>query len=112
RQRRIHNPRARCVFAAGQLLDRADEVIAVAWFVRDQLEQDESKLAASKHAAAVAAAALRFITEVKMERTPPALPPGPAPHGVQAFREVELETAAWAAPVMSMSHKTSFDASK
>ena len=49
RQRRIDHPRARRIIAAGELLDRADQIIAVARLVGDQLQQDQSKLARSEH---------------------------------------------------------------
>src|SRR4051794_38470598 len=55
-QRRVDDAGARSIFAAGQLLDCADEVVAVARLVRDQLQQDQAKLARFEHPAPSAAA--------------------------------------------------------
>ena len=49
RQRRIDHARARRIFAAGQFLDRADQIITVARFVGDQLEQHEPQFARAEH---------------------------------------------------------------
>ena len=81
-QRRIDDARARRIFAAGQLLDRADQVVAVARLVGDQLEQHEPELAAFEHPAGCAgrgraAPALRPVAEVEVERAPIACQPRP-----------------------------------
>src|SRR5207247_1930385 len=54
-ERRIDDAGARGIGAAGALLDVADQVIAVARLLLDQLEQDEPELAAVEHAAAATA---------------------------------------------------------
>src|SRR5258708_21516514 len=74
-ERRIDDARARRIFAAGQALDRADEVVAVAWLIGDQLQKHEAKLAALEHPAAAAAAAMpapafRPVAEVELDRAP------------------------------------------
>ncbi len=48
-ERRIDHPRARRIGTPGQLFDLTDQIIAVARFVGDQLEQDEPQLAAVEH---------------------------------------------------------------
>jgi hypothetical protein len=53
---RINHAGARDVQAAGQFLDRADELIAMARLVGDQLEQDQAKLARIEDPPAPAAA--------------------------------------------------------
>ena len=55
-QRRIDHSGARRIFAAGQVLDRADKVVPMARLVRDQLQQDQPKLARFEHAPAAASA--------------------------------------------------------
>src|SRR4051812_34844953 len=54
---RVDDSRARRIGAPGHLLDRADEVVAVARLVRDQLEEDEPELARIEHAPRASAAA-------------------------------------------------------
>ena len=93
RQRRIDHARARRIIAPGQLLDRADEVIAVARLVGDQLEQDEPQLARAEHppppaapspapaAAAAKAAVARCIAEVEVKTAGPEVHPEPARRG-------------------------------
>src|SRR6478752_4390620 len=59
------------IVSAGHLLDRPNQVVAVARLVGDQLEQDESQLAAFEHppapAAMSAAAPAAVFPEFKME---------------------------------------------
>src|SRR5689334_24751657 len=76
-QRRIDHARTRRIFAAGQLLDRADEVVAVPRLVGAEFQEDEAKFAALEHPARPAsttATALAFVAEVEVERTPITLP--------------------------------------
>ena len=55
-QSRIDDARARRIIAPGHLLDRLDQLVAVARLVGDQLEQHQAQLAALEHPLAVAAA--------------------------------------------------------
>src|SRR5690606_33985150 len=57
----IDHPGARRIGAAGQLLDPADQVIAVARLVGDQLEQHEPQFAAVEHPPPRSAASLSAV---------------------------------------------------
>src|SRR5205823_570946 len=50
RQRRIDDTGARRIGAAGQLLDGANEIVAMAWLIRDELEQDQPQLSGIEQA--------------------------------------------------------------
>src|SRR5690348_7060929 len=80
RQRRIDDARARRIAAAGQFLDRADEVVAVPRLLRNQLQEHQSQLAGFEHPPrpAAAAAAPALVAEVEVERTPVPAPPARA----------------------------------
>src|SRR5687768_11086637 len=74
RQGRIDDAGARRIMALGHLLDRLDQLIAVARLIGDQLEQHEAKFAALEHpfagpasAPAAPAAAARPTVSVKVE---------------------------------------------
>src|SRR5207244_5859919 len=54
---RIDYAGARRIGAVGQLLDRADQIVAVARLIGDELQEDEPKLAGIEHPPAAAAAA-------------------------------------------------------
>src|SRR3954454_21644037 len=109
-QGRIDHAGAGRILAAGQVLDRADEVVTVARLVGDQLEQDEPKLARFEHASAAAsppaAPCSRRVTvsEIEAEWSPATLPSATAAHGEQRFRKIDLDAPAWSATVMSMIH--------
>src|SRR6478672_3227909 len=98
---RIDDAGARRIFAASQFLDRADEVVSVARFISDELQQHEPELAAFEHApctpAASAAAAKSLVADVEVERSPMAAPAAAAAHRHQAFRQIDLDMPARAA---------------
>ena len=111
-QGRIDDARARRIFAAGHLLDRADQLIAVARLVGDQLKQHEAKLAALEHPLAVAAAApppaapTCAVVEVEIEIERPEAERATAPAGMT------LVPAMFAAIIMEMHRISPFDSSK
>ena len=73
-QRRIDHAWARHVAAARQILDRANELVAVARLIGDQLEQDEPEFSRIEDATASAAtlARLAFPASAAMAETMPA----------------------------------------
>jgi hypothetical protein len=102
-QGRIDYARARRIFAARKFLDGADEIITVARFVCDQLQQDEPKFAGLEHAAVPAptpAPRPAFVAEVKVERTPTSMPTATAAHSDQGFGNIDLNSAARPAAIM------------
>src|SRR5690606_38956452 len=105
-QRRVNDPRTRRIGAAGQFLDGADEIIAVARRRLDQLEQHQPQFASIKHAPAAHDALHRFvddavdrIAEIHVERIESA-PTAPAPGAGPGL----APTAATV--MMSMCHET------
>ena len=78
RQRRIDHARTRRIFAAGQLLDRADEVVAVARLVGDQLQQHEPELAAFEHPPRATAAATTAAPRPRRRSRSGTVPSSPA----------------------------------
>src|SRR5687768_6802806 len=74
----IDDAGARRIFAAGQVLDRTDEVVAVTRLVSDQLQENEPKLSGFEHAPAppapAAAAAETTVIELEVEGPPAARP--------------------------------------
>src|SRR5690606_37591840 len=81
-ERRVDHPRARRIGAFGQRLDGADEIVAVARLVGDQLQEDEAEFAAVEHPAAPAATMVAApaapITPVAPVAAAGAMSPAPA----------------------------------
>src|SRR6185503_6561154 len=83
---RIDDARARRVGAVGHLLDRADEVVAVARLVGDQLQQHQPQFARFEHppAPALAAPAAPVRTPAIAPAAAPAAPVAAKAHGEDA----------------------------
>ena len=98
---RIDDPRARRIDAVRQFLDRADQIVAVAWLVSDELEKDQAKLAGVEHPAAppVArpAAPIAPVTAAEAVTTAPAMPAAAHAHGEDRLGELEPARPATAA---------------
>src|SRR5258705_254379 len=104
RKGRINHAWARRIFAAGHILDRADQIVAGARLVGDQLQQHKTKFAGFKHpppSPSTPAGTLWAIAEIEVERSPAA----PAAHREQRLGPIELDPSARAATmIMSMGH--------
>jgi len=103
RQRRVNDTRTRRIFAAGQLFDRPDEIVAVARLVGDQFQKHQAKLAALEHppaAPASPASPLGTIAKVEVKWPPMPLPAAPPAHRHHRLGKVDLEMSAWPATMM------------
>src|SRR5687768_8662464 len=84
RESRVDDPRAGRIGAVADLLDRANQVVAVARLIGDQLKQQQPKFVAREHPAATAPAAAAAVAPVAAPV--PALAPAAA-----ALAEIDRE---------------------